>query len=1207
MIMPFSLRRVLLVGVLLFCSAIASAQSPSAHLVASFKKFDISKQVRFENEDQASQVVLGLKKPFGLRLLNRTTDELGFLHYRFIQTFAGIDVVNTMYLLHTKNGKIESANGEAVNATATFADDVATLTAKRAVDVALMANHLVENNANALAPQLVFVGLNGNLDSGKLLLAWKVDVRSNKPLIHKSVYVDAHSAKVVYEQEKIQSIGVQGTAHTKYSGVRTIITDSLAIAQYNLNDPTRGGGVHTWNLNNGTNPSSRVEFTDADNIWQNAPNNDDYALDAHWAAEITYDYYLAKFNRNSLDDAGFPLNLNVHYDNNYFNAFWDGTDANFGDGSNGATALTALDIVGHEFTHGVTEKTSGLNYAYESGALNESFSDIFGTLIEFYGKPATANWDVGEDIGQTLRSMANPKQYGNPDTYLGQLWAVGPADNGGVHTNSGVQNKWFYLLVQGDSGVNDKGDAYNVSGIGLTDAGKIAYRTNCFYLTQGAQYATARFYSILSAIDLFGACSPQVEAVTNAWFAVGVGQPFFNGALAVINAKQNVYCQAPAFVQFTNASSNAITATWDFGDGSPTSNALAPSHLYTQPGNYTVTLMIDGGACGKDTAVAVNYISISSLNPCTVNLDPFSNIPVQTACFGKLYDDGGPDSNYTSGAVGGVTISPTGAANVVLTFNSFSYENSYDYLNIYDGPSNQSPLIGSYTGNSLPNGGTITSSGPSITLAQNTDAAVEQSGFELTWQCNQINAAPVVNFFANPRSSCVGSVTFTDLSLNFPTSRTWFFGDGQSDTGKTVSHAYATTGQYDVTLIVSNANGSDSLTKLQYINISRDVNTATASVDSLSCLPQTATITASDSVTWFNAAVAVQAVGSGNTFNTPLLSQATTFFYEQRKPVIKKRVGPQDNLIGNGSIFTNPTDRYLVFNTYKPFTLDSVRVYAQGDNNRTIELRDSAGNVIQSATVYVKDGESMVPLNFKVPIGKTQQLGLLGSGFLYRNNSGANYPYVLPGIVTITGSNAGIGGFYYFFYDWHISLQPCYSERLPITVPVSSSITASHYTYVKNKNEVSFTNLSVNATGFTWDFGDGSTSTQTNPVHVYAQAGRYAVKLHVESINCIADFVDTIVISQSDLPHTASAYTGLSLYPNPTFGAFSLKFGTEFVNVLTTVDLYDARGRQLGSKQITPTLAGETVSLTLDGVAKGIYLMVVRNTNMHSTFKVEKQ
>jgi hypothetical protein len=268
---------------------------------------------------------------------------------------------------------------------------------------------------------------------------------------------------------------------------------------------------------------------------------------------------MTKFNRNSVDNAGFALNSYVHtnlvafgYGDN-INAFWDGTRMTYGDGGTSGgityTPLTALDVCGHEITHGVTERTSNLTYSNQSGAMNEGFSDIFGTAIEFYAKGASANWLIGENIGAAFRNMANPNQFSQPDTYLGTYWYTGTADNGGVHTNSGVLNFWFYLLTQGGSGTNDIGSVYSVTGIGIDKAAAIAYRTNTVYLVPSSNYASARTFAIQSATDLYGAGSAEVIATTNAWYAVGVG--------AAYNA-----CSTPSGLASSGLTNTGASVSW---------------------------------------------------------------------------------------------------------------------------------------------------------------------------------------------------------------------------------------------------------------------------------------------------------------------------------------------------------------------------------------------------------------------------------------------------------------------------------------------------------------------------------------------------------------------------------------------------------------------------------------------------------------------
>jgi bacillolysin len=193
----------------------------------------------------------------------------------------------------------------------------------------------------------------------------------------------------------------------------------------------------------GTNYGAAVDFTNATTTWNNTNTNlDQYATDAHWGAEVTWDFYDSLFNRNSVDNAGQKLLSYVHYDLDYVNANWDGTHMNYGDGdpSLGYTPLTAIDITGHEISHGVTQFTANLVYQDEPGALNEGFSDCMGVAIRQFGRnPSVMDWLIGNEIGGTpFRNMANPNQYGDPDTYGGTNWhAPGGTDNGGVHQNSG--------------------------------------------------------------------------------------------------------------------------------------------------------------------------------------------------------------------------------------------------------------------------------------------------------------------------------------------------------------------------------------------------------------------------------------------------------------------------------------------------------------------------------------------------------------------------------------------------------------------------------------------------------------------------------------------------------------------------------------------------------------------------------------------------
>lgn len=596
----------------------------------------LSTAAQFNSTDAVSwmKAHLGLQENESLETKRTENDELGYEHIVYQHYYNGVPVENSQYRIHVLNQKVVSLNGEIytgiqLNTSPNISIETAISNAKLFIgaDAYRWENEATENQLKLTSndpnatyyphPELVIAPVNGNYNSPDFRLCYKMDIYASAPLSRSWVYVDAISGEVIWKTDRIHDTDTPATAHTMYSGMQTIITDSFS-GGYRLKEAARGNGIQTFNLNNDTDPANGVDFVNSGTNWAaTTPVYDQYALDAHFGAEKTYDYYMNIHSRNSLDNNGFALISYVHLDNNYGNAYWDGAEMNYGDGD-GSTfnhPLTTLDIAGHEITHGLTEHTANLVYQDESGALNESFSDIFGVTIDNYGSGVTGPnlWRIGEQCtasGTGIRLMSNPGIFGDPDTYQGTGWVSGATDNGGVHTNSGVQNFWYYLMCSGGTGSNDNGDSYNVSGIPMADAANIAYRNLTIYLGSNATYDDSRFYSILAATDLFGACSPEVITTTNAWHAVGVGDVFNPTTTANFSAPATSICTAPATVNFNNLSNNGGTFHWYFGDGA-TSSSENPAHTYLTNGNYTVSLAIDGGACGTDSIGMNNYISIN--------------------------------------------------------------------------------------------------------------------------------------------------------------------------------------------------------------------------------------------------------------------------------------------------------------------------------------------------------------------------------------------------------------------------------------------------------------------------------------------------------------------------------------------------------------------------------------------------------------------
>lgn len=264
------------------------------------------------------------------------------------------------------------------------------------------------------------------------------------------------------------------------------------------------------------------------------PTGDAAADEAYDGAGATYDLYYEIFERNSIDDNGMQLISIVHYLQGYDNAFWDGQKMVYGDGDEDLPEserlfnrfTIAIDIIGHELTHGVTQYEANLVYRNQPGALNESFSDVFGALVKQRINNQTASeadWLIGEGLftsnvnGQAIRSMKDPgSAYDDPvlgkDPQPGHMsdYVDTTRDNGGVHINSGIPNKAFYNV------------AVALGGHAWEKAGKIWYTTLRDKLDQSSDFQAAANLTLETAGELYGANSPEQNAVKNGWEQVGI-------------------------------------------------------------------------------------------------------------------------------------------------------------------------------------------------------------------------------------------------------------------------------------------------------------------------------------------------------------------------------------------------------------------------------------------------------------------------------------------------------------------------------------------------------------------------------------------------------------------------------------------------------------------------------------------------------------
>ena len=407
---------------------------------------------------------------------------------------------------------------------------------------------------------------------GAFRLAWTGQVATRRDVVR--VFIDATSGQVIRRYGMLQRQAANAAiGHgTGVLGDDKKFSATASGGAFIASDPLRPPVLNTFDLRGDLDRALDIlanvrPFVQSDiasstsNSWTDAA-----VVDAHAYSAYTYDYYFKRFGRRGLDNADRRLLNMVHLvrrsdiftapddivDAFYLNAFYCGECGGtgvmvYGEGLPGGVVLNngqrfdyfsgALDVVAHELTHGVTNFSSRLEYVNESGALNEAFSDMMGTSVEFFMQPTgsgqlKADYLIGEDIAvgvragapNGIRSMENPALFGQPDHYSKRVLLPPDEehDNGGVHINSGIANQAFYLAIEGGT---NRTSGIRVQGVGASNREqieKVFYRAFAQLMPSTADYSMARAITLRAAQDLYNLGSAPYNAVRDAWTAVGV-------------------------------------------------------------------------------------------------------------------------------------------------------------------------------------------------------------------------------------------------------------------------------------------------------------------------------------------------------------------------------------------------------------------------------------------------------------------------------------------------------------------------------------------------------------------------------------------------------------------------------------------------------------------------------------------------------------
>ncbi|MCL5027846.1 MAG: M4 family metallopeptidase [Bacteroidetes bacterium] len=471
------------------------------------------------------------------KLESTKKDALGMTHIRYEQVYKGLEVWGKEVYVHFDNhGNISSLTGRFAPTPLSIQDISGKKSSSDAISIAvneLKSRMTISGFSNQIQDLLKYHGPSARkiiwYDKQQIPhLAWFAEVRSG--LSQDWYYfIDAQNGSILDFYNNVCFDGATTGSGVDLNGVnRTFGTYQVGSGYYMIDasqpmfnssqsqipgNPV--GAIECLDLRN-TDLSSSAQYyyvTSTNNQWSDATS-----ISANYNAITTYNYYRTIQNRNSIDDKGMTIYSIIHVTENgqpMENAFWSGTVMCYGDGGTYFKPLAGgLDVAAHEMTHGVTQHTSNLEYQDQSGALNESMSDVFGKLVD------TTSWQIGATVVKdlttfpsgALRDMSNPHNGGNsgdPSWQPANMteYVNTTQDNGGVHVNSGIPNYAFYFVA---------------SYIGRSSAGKIWYRAETTYLTHSSQFLDARIATEKAATDLFGSTSNELNAVKKAWDNVGV-------------------------------------------------------------------------------------------------------------------------------------------------------------------------------------------------------------------------------------------------------------------------------------------------------------------------------------------------------------------------------------------------------------------------------------------------------------------------------------------------------------------------------------------------------------------------------------------------------------------------------------------------------------------------------------------------------------
>ncbi len=622
----------------------------------------------------------------------------GLRHVRLQQTYRGIEVFSADVVVHASNSNILSMSGRmgfGLNALDKDLDVSANIDAKNAMAVAKA------DYANA-AKNMSAVPLAFSRENSKLVIM-PTSKRGMKLAYHVvfftelqdgirpglwNYFIDAKNGSILDSFNAIhtlsQASGPGGNAKTPRTW-----TDALDVEPSGGQFKADTARLQTVDMNNSQSGSGTI-VTGPLNNFGDAPIND-----AHGFAEVTLNMMNDWMGHNSIDDNGFVIRSRVHYGFNYENAFWDGTQMTYGDGANTFYPLSGdIDVVAHEINHGYTTNHSNLTYSNQSGGLNESFSDIAGTVAEFYDEGAGADFDIGRDIFKSngaLRYMCDPTADGvSIDHASNYTTGLDP------HYSSGVPNKAFCLSARRIATGSPTGTATPAS---VHRAGQAFYEANASYWTAGTTYVQG-CQGVIDAANALGFNAAELTALVDSWADVGVdcggGQANQPPSVSITSPASGASVTGQVTITATASDSDGTVANVVFTlpDGSTVTDTTAPysttwDSTTVADGSATISARsFDDQGAGSTTDSRTVTVANGGGGTCATGVHSATDVPIAI-----------PDNNAT-GITSNINVSGSGTITAVSVSLDITHTWRGDLVVTLVSPSGSQSVLSNRSGGS---------------------------------------------------------------------------------------------------------------------------------------------------------------------------------------------------------------------------------------------------------------------------------------------------------------------------------------------------------------------------------------------------------------------------------------------------------------------------------------------------------------------------